>query len=261
MERTRQGEFAWTDLYAKDLDGQAAFYEGLFGWVRSDIPMPDGSVYRVWSLGGKSVAAASAMPADMAAKGIPSMWNVYIAVNDVDASMAKAVELGGTVAMSATDMMGTRTGAIMDPTGAPVFLMHNTKPDPNVGYSEPGMLAWNDLSTRDPEKAADFFTKLLGWVVKPMVAEEGAEPYWTIEIDGEGEGGIMPMPEMVPAEVPSYWLDYFAVTDIHTSAAKAKELGAMTLVEPTKVGEMLWFAVIADPAGATFSLLQTLSPM
>lgn len=260
MERTKQGEFAWTDLLAKDLAAQTAFYEGLFGWSHSDVPIGDDDVYRVFSLDGHTVSAAHQMPPDMDAMGIPSMWSVYIAVDDVDARVARAVELGGRVALPAMDVLGmARTAAILDPTGAPVFLWHNTKPDADAVYGEPGTLSWNDLQTRDPEKAADFFTKLLGWTVTVM--DQGPMPYWHIEVDGQGEGGIMQMPAMVPAEVPSYWLDYFGTVDIEASVSKAKGLGATMIVEPVKVGTMVSFAVLADPAGATFALLQPLGKM
>lgn len=259
MERTKQGEFAWTDLYAKNLDGQTAFYEGLFGWTHADVPIGDGAVYRTFSLNGHNVSAAHEMPPEMAAKGLPSMWNLYLAVDDVDAKVAQAVALGGSIAMPATDVMGVaRYAAIMDPTGAPVFLWHNTKPDASTVYLEKGMFSWADLLTRDPEKAADFFTKLLGWSVKQL--DMPGEPYWQVSVDGEGQGGIMPMPEMVPAEVPSYWMEYFGTDDIDASVAKAKELGGTVTVEPTKVGTMLSFAVVDDPAGATFALLQPYGP-
>jgi predicted enzyme related to lactoylglutathione lyase len=42
--------------------------------------------------------------------------------------------------------------------------------------------------------------------------------------------------------------------------AKAKELGATVVAGPTQVGDMLIFAVVADPAGATFALLKGLKP-
>jgi predicted enzyme related to lactoylglutathione lyase len=99
MERTKQGEFAWTDLSATDLEGQTAFYEGLFGWEHDDEPMGEGSIYRMFTLGGGNVAGASVMPADMQQKGVPPMWNAYIAVTDLDASLARAVELGAQVFM------------------------------------------------------------------------------------------------------------------------------------------------------------------
>lgn len=255
MERTKQGEFAWTDLSATDLEAQTVFYEGLFGWHHHDVPMGAGPFYRIFTIDGGTVAGASAMPEKMLRSGVPSMWNVYIAVKDVDASLARAVELGGQEAMPVTPVgPESRFAAIMDPTGAPVFLWQNDAPDEKQTYDLPGALAWNDLMTRDPEKAADFFTKLVGWEISKM--EDSAEPYWQISIDGTGEGGIMAMPFMVPSEVPPYWLDYFATVDIDASVARAKGLGAEVTVEPMRVGEMLVFAVLMDPAGATFALLQ-----
>ncbi len=255
MERTTQGEFAWTDLSATDLDGQTAFYEGLFGWQHHDESMGEGAIYRVFTMGDGTVAGASVMPAEMAQNRVPSMWNTYIAVEDVSASLAHAVSTGAQMAMPVTRVSSTASfAAIVDPTGAPVFLWQNDTPDENQIYQVPGALAWCDLMTRDPEKAAAFFTKLLGWDVSKMDA--AAEPYWQISIDGVGEGGIMPMPEMVPPDVPPYWLDYFETADIDASVARAKGLGAQVTVEPMRVGDMLVFAVLMDPAGATFALLQ-----
>ena len=44
------------------------------------------------------------------------------------------------------------------------------------------------------------------------------------------------------------------------AVAKAKEQGATVVAGPTQVGGMLIFAVVADPAGATFALLKGLQP-
>ena len=87
---------------------------------------------------------------------------------------------------------------------------------------QPGRLSWSELSTREPQQAIEFYTKLLGWDVQSQPA--GPMPYWVINVDGQGEG-IMPMPDMVPAEVPAYWMPYFAAEDLDATAAKAKELG------------------------------------
>ena len=260
MERTKQGEFAWTDLSAKDLDGQTAFYEGLFGWEHRDVPMGPDSIYRMFTLRGNSVCGASQMLPSMMEQGAPSAWNVYIAVDDVAASLARAVELGAQVAMPETDISPTsRFAAIVDPTGAALFLWNNSTPDETQTYLEPGTLAWNDLVTRDPEKAADFFTKLVGWQITLM--DQGPTPYWQVSVDGVGEGGIMPMPEMIPPEVPAYWLDYFGTADIAATVAKAKSLGASVLAEPMEAAGMIMFAVLEDPAGVSFALMQPLATM
>jgi predicted enzyme related to lactoylglutathione lyase len=257
MERTKTGEFNWVDLSARDFDGQGAFYEALFGWSHTDVPFAEGMVYRMFISDGHTVGGMSQLAPDMIEHGQPSAWNTYVATDDIDATAAKAAELGGTVVMPPMDVTGFgRMAAVQDPTGAYIFFWKPLRHDETMEYLLPGMLSWNDLTTRDPEAAVGFYTKLLDWDVQRMTGLE--QPYWQVSIDGEGEGGIMPMPEMVPAEVPAFWMPYFGTTDVVASVAKAKELGATVQAEPTEVGGMLIFAVLADPAGATFALLQPL---
>jgi len=79
--------------------------------------------------------------------------------------------------------------------------------------------------------------------------------YWQIEVDGVGEGGIGPIPEMLGPDARPFWSVYFMTDDIEAVGAKALELGG-TITAPIRViPDMLTMAVIADPAGANFSLL------
>ena len=58
------------------------------------------------------------MPAQMPEK-VPSFWQVYFAVADADATVAKAQELGATVMMEPMDAPGIgRMAALIDPQGA-----------------------------------------------------------------------------------------------------------------------------------------------
>ncbi|MCL5735603.1 MAG: VOC family protein [Actinobacteria bacterium] len=257
MERTRNGEFNWVDLSATDLEQQSAFYEALFGWQHTDTPMGDSQIYRMFKLDGHTVAGMAELSPDQKQQR-PSAWNTYVAVDDLDKTVAKAEELGATVTMPPADVPGGvgRLASIQDPTGAYIFFWKPSKLDESMEYMMPGTLSWDDLGTRDPQRAIDFYSKLLGWDIEPMPG--GQMPYWVVNIDGQGEGGVMPMPEMVPAEIPAYWLPYFGTEDLKTSVSKAKELGATVLVEPTEVPEMVAFAVLADPAGASFALMQPL---
>lgn len=259
MQRTMQGEFTWIDLMAKDLESQTTFYEDLFGWRHTDIPTDVGPIYRMFQKDGQTVAGASQMSPDMAAAGVPTMWNTYIAADDLDAIANKAVELGGQIAMPAMDVMDQgRMVGIQDPTGATVFLWKASAHNGAQLFMAPGSLSWSELNTRDPEKAGAFYTELLGWKLEPLTA--GTGPYWQITVNGTGEGGILPIPGMVPPEVPAYWLVYFGATDVRAMTERARSLGASTMLEPTEVPDMLIFAVLADPAGATFALLQPFGP-
>jgi predicted enzyme related to lactoylglutathione lyase len=257
MQRAKSGEFNWVDLWARDFEKQGAFYEALFGWNHTDFPFENGMVYRMFNAGGHAVGGMSQLSADMIAQGLPSAWNTYLATDDVDATVAKAAELGGTVTMPPMDVPGSgRTAVIQDPTGAYVSFWKPLSLDETVEYMQPGTLSWNDLGTRDPQRAIDFYSKLMGWDIQKM--EAGPMPYWVVNVDGQGEGGIMPMPDMVPAEVPSYWLVYFGTADLTASVAKAVQLGGSVVSEPMTVPDMVEFAVLADPFGATFALMRPL---
>jgi uncharacterized protein len=80
----------------------------------------------------------------------------------------------------------------------------------------------------------------------------GAGEYTLFEVDGQMVGGTTP-PQM--PGVPSHWHVYFGVADADATVAKAAELGGSVLVPPfdTPVGRM---AVIGDPQGAVFSIIQ-----
>jgi predicted enzyme related to lactoylglutathione lyase len=60
---------------------------------------------------------------------------------------------------------------------------------------------------------------------------------------------------MVPAEVPTYWLVYFAVDDCDQATAKARELGGTELVPPMDV-PIGRFSVLTDAQGAVFAAIK-----
>ena len=254
MDRLKLGEIAWTDLQVTDMEAQTAFYESLFGWTHTDMPTGEGYPdYRMFYKDGAVVAGGNHMGPDMKASGAPSFWAVYIATPDVDTTVAKAETLGGTVIMPAMDVLDSgRMVAIADPTGGAVFFWQARNHKGAETFGEPGTIAWADLSTRDPQAAADFFTELLGWEVTTMT-DPG--PYWQFSVDGEGEGGIMPMPEMMGPDARPFWTIYFGVDSIESGVARAEELGATTIAPPMGIGMGMAFAVLSDPAGAVFSLL------
>jgi uncharacterized protein len=258
VERIKNGEFTWADVIARDLDAQSTFYESLFGWTHEDFPY-DGGVYRMFKDDERTVAGISQMPPEQMQQRMPSTWNIYIVAEDVDKTVAKAAELGAKTVMPPMDVPGFgRMAGIEDPTGAYIFLWKAVGTNESMEYGPPGTLAWFDLTTRDPQRAIEFYTKLLGWEVEKL--EAGQMPYWRVKVNGEGQGGIMPMPDSVPPEVPSYWMAYVGVADARASADKAKDLGAKVVVDAMPVGDMLIFAVLQDPEGATFALLQPLMP-
>jgi predicted enzyme related to lactoylglutathione lyase len=254
MDRLKLGEIAWTDLQVIDMEPQTAFYEALFGWTHEDMPTGEGFPdYRMFYKDGVIVAGGNQMSPDMKATGAPSFWAVYIATPDLDATTAKAVELGAKVIMPAMDVLDSgRMVAVADPTGGGIFFWQARNHKGAESFGQPGTISWADLSTRDPQAAADFFTKLLGWDITTM---SDPIPYWQFSVAGEGQGGIMGMPEMMGPEARPFWTIYFGVDAIESGVARAEELGATMMAPPAEIGSGMAFAVLSDPADAAFALL------
>lgn len=82
-------------------------------------------------------------------------------------------------------------------------------------------------------------------------------PYRQIKVAGQPEGGIMPMPEQIPAGAPAHWLVYFGVQDARAATEKAGELGGRAEMEPMDVG-VTTFSVLSDPLGAVFAVMEPL---
>lgn len=122
-------------------------------------------------LGGRDVAA-------LADQQIPGMvvWTTYIAVDDVDSTVAKALAAGGTVLMEPMDVMTFgRMAVVTDPGGAAVSFWQAGEHKGAGPVNEPGTLCGNELTTR-------------------------------------AVGGLMPMEgDIWPPDLPNHWMVYFAV--------------------------------------------------
>lgn len=113
----------WNELVSDDLESALPFYEQTLGMTRNDFDM-DGETYSMLQADGRDVAGSMAPPAP----GMPNHWNVYFQVDDVDAVVARAQELGGSVHGEAMDVPGVgRMAFLADPQGAAFNVM---RPEP-----------------------------------------------------------------------------------------------------------------------------------
>jgi predicted enzyme related to lactoylglutathione lyase len=116
-----------------------------------------------------------------------------------------------------------------------------------------GTFCWNELMTRDPEKAEKFYTELLGW--KATDSDMPGMKYTLLKADEKDAGGMMKMPDEIPDEVPSHWMAYVTVDDVDALAEKTEKLGGKLLFGPHDVPSVGRFATIQDPTGAVISLI------
>ena len=101
--------------------------------------------------------------------------------------------------------------------------------------------------------AEDFYGEVLGWT-RQDAGMEGFD-YHLATADGDMVAGLMDMPPDAGA-MPPFWMIYFAVDDADKTAADVKAAGGTVNKEPADIPGTGRFAVLADPQGAGFGILQ-----
>ena len=249
----QQGEFSWVDLVAHDLSAAIEFYGNFFGWRSAAQDTASGPPYTMFQLDGADVAGAGQMSDEMKGQGVPPMWNSYIQVDDIAATTARAVELGATVTVQPMQVMDAgHLSFITDPTGAHVGFWQKGRHCGASVLDEPGSLCWNELATRDIDRAREFYGQLLGWQFTEQ-KQDRPTTYLLCQMDGVDKAGMLQMNEQW-GDIPPVWIVYFAVADAHAATARFTELSGTIRVPPfpSPVGTI---AVVSDPQGAVFSLL------
>jgi predicted enzyme related to lactoylglutathione lyase len=255
-ERTsyQPGTPCWVELsQTPDVEASQAFYRELLGWEMPELPnSAELGGYRRAKLGGRDIAGVSPLMQD----GQPTVWATYVSVTDAAATMAAVGEAGGQTIVEPMDVMGLGTMAVFsDPTGA-VFGIW--QPGTFAGaevVNEYGSWGWNELGTRDPAAAKEFYGAVFGWGFEDEESERAGT--YTVWKAGEAMvGGMLDLNAIgMPAEVPPHWLVYFTVEDADTAVAKVRAGGGSVMLDPIDI-PVGRFAVVADQFGAAFAVLR-----
>jgi predicted enzyme related to lactoylglutathione lyase len=214
-------------------------------------PGPD-DVYTRMQLGGNDVSALYKMIPEQVSQGVLPNWLCYFTVSHANDASKRAKELGGTVIAEPFDVMSYgRMALFQDPTGATFAVW---QPGTHVGaqrVDEPGAVSWCELATRDPGAAGKFYSGLFGWVLRA-----GTDASYTEFLrETTAVGGMYALGPSA-ADVPPNWMVYFQTPDCGATANEAKSLQGEVLVEPKNIPGVGRFAVIQDPQGAAFSVIQ-----
>jgi predicted enzyme related to lactoylglutathione lyase len=117
------GTFCWNELMTRDVEGAKRFYQSTIGWSFDPMPMPDGGTYWLAISGGKPVAGIFSLHAPEY-DGVPESWMSYLAVDDVDARVVKAIKAGAKLMKPIFDVPNVgRIAILMQPGGAGVGWM------------------------------------------------------------------------------------------------------------------------------------------
>ena len=126
FESDKPGAFGWAELNARGKEKALPFYEQVFGWTSRESPMGEGQpTYTEFLLDDQPIVGGWEMneviPAD-----VPSYWQIYFNVDDVDAAFGKVLDLGGREMVAPQDFPGGRFALVQDPQGAGFGLLKIT---------------------------------------------------------------------------------------------------------------------------------------
>ncbi|AGT07612.1 VOC family protein [Paracoccus aminophilus] len=121
--------------------------------------------------------------------------------------------------------------------------------------SDHGSPCWYELTTPTGRLDATcaFYGKVFGWTVQ-SAGMEGFD----YRLAGDARGMVAGLMALPPEEVPPHWKIYFTVESADQAAAEISAAGGRVLQEPADIPGTGRFAVVSDPAGAVFGLLQPL---
>jgi predicted enzyme related to lactoylglutathione lyase len=241
------GTPCWVDLGAPDVDAARAFYTSLLGWSYTGGE-PEYGGYVTCQVDGRDAAGIGPQqdPAD------PPRWTTYFATDDTDATAQRVTEAGGNVLFPPMDVgpMG-RMAVAVDPQGNPFGLWQGGLNTGVQVYNQPGALVWNEAAVDDPAAAREFYGAVFGfsWDEVP-----GAGGYCTFAVADRplgGLGGVSP-------GLPKGWATCFSVACTDEAVRTVERAGGKVLMaaQDTPFGR---FAVVTDPWGASFSVMQELA--
>ena len=109
------GTLTWNECMTRDFESAKAFYTNVFGFTTQDMS-GDGFTYNTLELDGQTVGGLGDLGQTVPPE-VPAHWMTYFAVEDTDATAAKAGELGGTVRSEARDSEFGRIAVLEGPSG------------------------------------------------------------------------------------------------------------------------------------------------
>lgn len=247
------GKMVWADLVTPDLAAAEKFYGTLFGWTFRSIHAGN-SDYAVAMLDGRPLAG-------LLQKAVPSgsrhqsAWLTFLAASDVDGIKRSALAHGAkVVAADRSYPMRGEQCVLSDPEGAVFALLASSSGDPPDYLPAVGEWIWSSLHAKDAGAEAAFYQQLFNYDVFEAPSDDGqvhlilsSDNYARVSANDLAQGSARRHP---------HWLNFVRVASAAEAAAKVRSLGGRVLVEPRadRHGGML--AVVADPAGAPFGLME-----
>lgn len=116
------GVVCWSELAVRDIARAQTFYRETLGWRFEAMAAPDMTYWIVFS--GEARVGGMFEMKGAQFDGVPEHWLTYIAVDDIDARLKKAVEAGAKICKEPFDIPDVgRMAVLAEPGGAVVAWM------------------------------------------------------------------------------------------------------------------------------------------
>lgn len=112
-----------------------------------------------------------------------------------------------------------------------------------------GSFYWNELLTRDIERAKRFYADAIGWGFDPVPSAKGT--YWIAKIGGRPVAGLFHLASPQFDGVPEQWMAYLAVDLVDARVHQAQLLGAILMRPIFDVHGVGRIAILREPGGAS----------
>ena len=247
------GKVIFVQLVTPDLAAAKTFYGTLFGWTFRDHPFEDTTYSEVYEQG-RVVGGIIQRPIPAGQHRQPA-WLTFMSAADVDAVARQATQSGGKVLFQPQTLQGLgREAVLADPQGAVFAVLSSASGDPPDVLGDPGEWIWSSLQTADPDRDAAFYQTLFNYDVYDISAGEQGQHY-LLASDNYARAMVNSLPENGEHAHP-YWLNFVRVEDAGQVAKQVVALGGRVLVQPRPDHQGGKIAVVADPAGAPFGLME-----
>ena len=249
------GMFNWAACATTDLSAAESFYGSLFGWESERATTEYGNVYSVQRLHGHRAAVLYLLNDKPDGSSVGPHWETYIEVGNVEETVDNVDLAGGKIVLNPFIEPGVgKIAVIQDSVGASLLIWHS---DPGYGsqiFHQPGAITWNELSTNDTKKAAEFYNRVFG--LEPVIMEDGTS-YTVLKKGNQPVAGILKTtPEM--GNIPSTWDVYFASDDVDAVSKSVVAAGGTAIRDPFDIPDVgARMAVLQDPQGAVFEVIHS----
>jgi hypothetical protein len=248
------GKIIWADLVTTDLSADKQFYGALFGWSFTDIQTRSAE-YSLAMLKGEPVGGIVERKVLPGQQRHP-VWLTFISVRNVDKTEKAIVANGGKILSPAhTYANRGRQAVFADPQGAVFAVLQSSSGDPQDALAEPGRWIWSSLTSHDPGKEAAFYQNVFGYEAFDLPDHGDGLEHVLLATDNYARATSNELPPDAAGLHP-HWMNYIRVENTAAAVAKAESLGGRILVQPHVDRHGGQVAIVADPTGAPFGLLE-----